>query len=154
MRSKNICIYMTALLCLVSVSSSAQATDLFEPYLKVYGTIRPAVVSKDGDSLSRAKIDMNRIFINIDKDFCQGKFGFHTLTQYQEGKKGKYPSEWWLEEGYFYFKPGFGTIKVGNVYSPFGILWDNTFYSSLVYYKGYMGDPDYGLTFERIEKIN
>ena len=154
MRSRDIFIFATAVLCMKFLASCAQATDLLEPYLDVYGTIRPTVMSKEGDSLTRAKFNLNRLFINIDKDFSKGIFGFHTLTEYQQGKKGNFPNEWWLEEGYFYFNPRLGTIKAGKVYTPFGIIWDNTFYSSAVYYKGYMGDPDYGLTFEKSETVN
>ncbi|MCX5697909.1 MAG: hypothetical protein NTU54_08110 [Candidatus Omnitrophica bacterium] len=150
-KSKSIIFILTVYF--LSAAGYAGATELFEPYLKVYGSIRPAVSSKTGQSLSRAKLAMNRIFLNIDRDFCQEKFGFHTLTEYQEGKNGHYPDEWWLDEGYFYYKPAFGTLKAGKVYNPFGLLWDHTFYGSMPFYKGYMSDADYGLTFQRQETL-
>jgi hypothetical protein len=97
---------------------------------------------------------LDKIFLNIDKDFWEGKFGFHTKTLYQQEGFGAYPNEVWLDEGYFYFKPEIGKIKLGKIYTPFGITWDHTFYGSILFYKGFMLDPDFGLTFERTETIN
>lgn len=158
MFKKNICIAITTILCVLFIVSYTEATSLFEPYLKVYGRIRPTLKVPRGRFVGHAESNLNRIFLNIDKEFVKeivgGKFGFHTETQYQQEGNGKYPNEIWLEEGYLYFNSDFGKIKLGKIYTPFGIIWDHTFYGSIIYYKGFMLDADYGLTFERSENIN
>jgi hypothetical protein len=152
---KPVLLCVIALACAAAIAiKAAEATDLFEPYLKVYGTIRPTLTVHSGRSVGHAESQLNRIFLNIDKDFADGKFGFHTETQYQQEGLGGYPNEAWLEEAYFYFNPAFGKIKLGKIYTSFGIGWDHTFYGSIVYYKGFMADPDYGMSFERTETIN
>jgi hypothetical protein len=154
MAKKNICILIISALCVFLVTSYTDATDLFEPYLKVYGIIRTTLKVPSGMSAGQAESNLNRIFLNVDKEFAEGKFGFHTQTQYQQEGNGKYPNEVWLEEGYGYYNSDFGKIKLGKVYTPFGIIWDHTFYGSIIYYKGFMLDADYGLTFERTENVS
>ncbi len=153
MSRKMVGFFVLAVFAISFLAPCAEATQLFEPFLEVYGTVRPTWRVPRGRSAGQAESQLNRIFLNIDKEFADGKFGFHTDTRYQQEGYGTYPNEFWLEEGYFYFQPEFGKIKLGKISTPFGFEWDHTFYGSILYYKGFKADPDYGLTFERTEPL-
>jgi hypothetical protein len=54
----------------------------------------------------------------------------------------------WLEEGFFYYKNRYVTLKAGKTYSHLGLLWDNSFYGPIHFYDGIKLDPNYGLSAE------
>jgi len=97
--------------------------------------------------------NLNRIFTWVDQGFLDDTFGYHLDFQYQRGKLGQYPREAWFEEAYAYVNTPVGKVKAGVVYTPFGLLWDHTFYGSTIYYKGYMLDADYGVVLENKTEI-
>jgi hypothetical protein len=102
-----------------------------------------------GKSFKKIRNKVNRLYVWIDKSYLDDKFGYHVNFQYMPGKKGKYPREVWLEEAYGYLNTPLGKIKAGIVYTPFGLLWEHTFFGSAAYRKGYMADEDYGAVIEK-----
>jgi len=112
---------------------------------KISGLIRYSAWWPEHTSLRHPETELDRVFLWIDKDFNDGSFGFHFNLQYKYNKQTYYPRQFWIEEGYLFTKTPLGKLKIGSVYTPFGLLWDHTYYGSILYYKGYMCDADYGL---------
>jgi hypothetical protein len=92
--------------------------------------------------------ELDRVSLQITDSFRDDTFGFEVDLEHRPGRLGSYPHETWLDSAYGYVNTSAGKLKFGSVYTPFGPFWDHTYYGSLVFYKGYRHDADYGLTFE------
>jgi len=155
---------VTVLFISVGVGSSFAAQDEIEEesgrlslpgwFPKISGLLRYSIWWMEHVPFEHPESEFDRIFLWLDKDFLEGNFGYHFTVEYKHNKLGHYPREVWMEEGYLFAKTDFGTFKLGSVYTPFGLLWDHTYYGSLIYYKGYMLDADYGLLLEGGGNIN
>ncbi len=57
----------------------------------------------------------------------------------------------YLEKAEFYYRFNENTkIKIGKIYSPFGLQGDNTWFLSLLYFQGLTLDADWGLGFDMV----
>ncbi|MFH1753758.1 MAG: hypothetical protein ABH875_06205 [Candidatus Omnitrophota bacterium] len=115
---------------------------------RVTGLLRYTFWFKEGLESRQLKNEIDRLCLWIDQELYKDISGIHAHMRYQEGRLGSYPSNIWLEEGYIYAAAPPAKIKIGKIHTPFGLLWDHTYYGSLIYYKGYMYDPDYGVVIE------
>ncbi len=76
-------------------------------------------------------------------------FGVHLEPRFRETKfRPYYPSNFWIEEAYAFWKKDFFTLKAGKVYTRLGKFSDNSFYGNIQYYDGLKFSPDYGLSAE------
>ncbi len=129
--------------------SSDFIRGIFAPYVKASFLLREFLVYPEHVSFGHTESELDKLFMWLDsKDIYDGKLGFHLNVQYQQSKLSNYPREVWLEEGYMFADTYLGKFKLGSVYTPFGIPWDHTYYGSVIYYKGYMLDADYGVVLE------
>ena len=76
-------------------------------------------------------------------------FGVHLEPRFRETKfRPYYPSNFWIEEAYAFWKKDIFTVKAGKVYTRLGKFSDNSFYGNIQYYDGLKFSPDYGLSAE------
>ena len=84
-----------------------------------------------------------------------GDFGFHFEPRFRDSKlRPFYNSNFWVQEVYAYWKNPVGILKVGKLYSRFGLFWDASFYGNLAYFDGVKLDPDVGASFEGSRKLS
>jgi len=120
----------------------------------VSGLIRYKLVYPKGVSADEVEAVRDMVFLWLEKDFQDGKVGYYFDVRYWDENLGSYPDEFWLEEGYVYAETFLGKLKAGNIHIPFGIPWDHTYYGSILYYKGYLCDADYGFVLENNKVFN
>ncbi len=112
--------------------------------------------SRLGLDSGRARLDMDYLYLFLSAD--AGPFGFRTWLGLRDTPRYTPVSpwgRWWFNEAVVYarvptFELGDGstheiTVEVGKVIVPFSIEWDHTWYGSIIYYKGAMLEPDWGL---------
>jgi hypothetical protein len=88
-------------------------------------------------------------FAHLNFDGSIGDFGLFFNASVRDTKMREfYDGPAWLEEGYFYYKNPFVTVKLGKTYSRFGLLWENSFYGNVHFYDGIKLDPNYGISAE------
>lgn len=76
-------------------------------------------------------------------------FGISLQPRFRETKfRPYYPSNFWIEEAYAFWKKDFFALKAGKIYTRFGKFSDNSFYGNIQYYDGLKLSPDYGLSAE------
>jgi hypothetical protein len=104
----------------------------------------------------RPRADMDYLYLFFSGE--SGPFGFRTWLGLRDTPRYTPDSpwgRWWINEAVIYAKiPTFDlgggsahvvTVEAGKVIVPFGIEWDHTWYGSVIYYKGSMLEPDWGL---------
>jgi len=131
-----------------SLKNNKPAGEILDFLPAVSGLLRYAFWFKFDNYSHKTNNKINRIFLWVDKDFYDDAIGYHFDLQYQQGKFGQFPRAAWMQEGYGYINTPIGKVKAGQVFVPFGVLWDHTFYGGAIYYKGYMYDADYGVVLE------
>jgi len=88
-------------------------------------------------------------FAHLNFDGSIGDFGLFFNASVRDTKMREfYAGPAWIEEGYFYYKNPYVTVKVGKVYSRYGLLWDNSFYGNIQFYDGIKLDPNHGISAE------
>ncbi len=94
-----------------------------------------------------AFLRMHVAHLNFDGSI--GDFGlFFNMSARDTKMREFYTGPAWIEEGYFYYKHPLVTVKVGKVYSRFGLFWDNSFYGGVHFYDGIKLDPNHGISIE------
>jgi len=112
--------------------------------------------SRLGLDTGRPRTDMDYLYLFFSAEV--GQFGFRTWMGFRDTPRYTPASpwgRWWFNEAVIYarvptFDLGDGsthevTVEVGKVIVPFGIEWDHTWYGSIIYYKGSMLEPDWGM---------
>jgi len=85
--------------------------------------------------------------IHLYLDAKRENIGFHVDYAVSDEPYGGAYGDNWAEEAYIFYKTSIGSTILGLSYVPFGIFWDGTWYGSLMYFKGFMLDADWGLKF-------
>jgi len=94
------------------------------------------------------KLEFYNVHIDLDADF-NDNFGFHLQTRFRDTKlRSYYDSTAWIEEGYAFYNRAGHSLKVGKIYSRFGLFWDNSFWGNVQVYDGLKLAPDYGVSAE------
>src|SRR5262245_22983361 len=90
---------------------------------------------------------MHLAHLNFDGSI--GDFGLFFNANVRDTRMREfYEGPAWIEEGYFYYKNPFVIVKLGKVYSRFGLFWENSFYGNVHFYDGLKLDPNYGVSLE------
>ncbi len=78
------------------------------------------------------------------------KIGMHSDLRLREQEKYRsyYPGSVWLWELYAWADTPVGRVKAGQIWRRFGLDWDGSFFGSVMFYDGFMMNPDYGLSWE------
>jgi hypothetical protein len=118
----------------------------------ISGSLWYTYVAPDEASADDAS-EIDRLVLQFKDGFRDDAFGLELELQHRPGRLGSYPRETWLDSAYGYVNTAGGRLKFGSVYTPFGPFWDHTYYGSIVYYKGYRHDADYGVTFENARTL-
>jgi hypothetical protein len=88
-------------------------------------------------------------FAHLTFDGSLGSFGLFFNASVRDTKMREfYAGPAWIEEGYFYYKNPYITVKLGKVYSRFGLFWENSFYGNVHFYDGIKLDPNHGISLE------
>ena len=88
--------------------------------------------------------------MDCDPDGFIKKIGVHSELRLREQEKYRsfYPSGVWFWELYAWADTPVGRVKAGQIWRRFGLDWDGTFFGSILFYDGFMINPDYGLSWE------
>ncbi|MGC4068301.1 MAG: hypothetical protein QM784_27355 [Polyangiaceae bacterium] len=91
--------------------------------------------------------------LNADVDFRDG-LALHLETRVRDSKlRPFYDGTAWVEEGYASYTYGAHALKLGKVYSKFGLFWDGSFWGNVQVYDGLKLAPDYGASLEGSFKL-
>lgn len=109
-----------------------------------------------GLDAGRSRMDMDYLYLFLSAE--AGPFGFRTWLGLRDVPRYTPDSpwgRWWFNEAVIYahiptFELADGsthevTVEAGKVIVPFSIYWDHSWYGSIIYYKGSMLEPDWGV---------
>ena len=87
--------------------------------------------------------------VYADTDVTYKNYGAHIDMRFRDNKfRGYYPSNFWFQQAYgFYRQPNY-IIKIGKEYTHFGKFWDGSYYGNVLYFDGIVLNPDDGISWE------
>jgi len=149
---------------------SAQESDKpakSEPKLAISGFVDMIGTLRFGGAkteLGKSNFNLYLFGLNFDGEY--ENYGFHANTvltgagmspgSTSSKNFADYDRHYWLEEGYFYAKIPFGDtkLKIGSIYTTFGLQGDNSWYYGGHYYAGLSVDADYGIVLDSTFEVN
>jgi hypothetical protein len=139
-------------------AEAAAASPVAPSTAAVAGTPLPAAVKIGGGAMlwyyqpigidgAGDNIELYDARLTLEADW--NELGFYLEPHFRDSRlRSYYDGPVWLQQGYAFLDLDTTVVKVGKIYSRFGLFWDNSFYGSIQAYDGLKLAPEYGASVE------